>query len=90
MSIKKTDNFFVISNYQHDPTHLLDYCDQYIIYEQTNINEIIYDYKKLNVIHSKHSGHNISDYFQYFIDNYENLPETIALIKGNVFPRHYF
>lgn len=34
------------------------------------------------------TGHNLSDYLKFIIDNYENLPEELGFIKGNVFPRH--
>lgn len=37
---------------------------------------------------TKHTGHNISDYLGYIIENYDNLPDEVAFIKGNIFPRH--
>lgn len=86
--MQKTDNFFVISNHNYDPRHLLEYCQDYIIYDQSGKQE----YKEMlvgtKVVHARHSGHNISDYFTFFIEHYGDLPKTIALIKGNIFPRH--
>ena len=31
--MRKTDNFFVISNYNTDPSYLIDYCNDYIVYD---------------------------------------------------------
>jgi hypothetical protein len=86
--MKKTDNFFVISNFNYDTRHLLTYCKNYVIYDQSNKKEYKDMLGGLNVIFSKHSGHNISDYFTFFIENYDSLPEIICLIKGNIYPRH--
>lgn len=87
-AMEKTNNYFVISNYNYDPRHLLEYCDNYIICDQSieqKYNDIL---AGTNFVKSKHTGHNISDYFSFFIEHYDNLPECIALIKGNIFPRH--
>ena len=36
----------------------------------------------------KNYGYNLAAYLLFIIDNYENLPERIAFIKGNIIPRH--
>ncbi|WP_294870213.1 DUF3431 domain-containing protein [Sulfuricurvum sp. RIFCSPLOWO2_12_FULL_43_24] len=86
--MQKTDSFFIISNHNLDPRHLLDYCSDYLIYDQSQQAE----YKEMLVgtkfVNARHTGHNISDYFTFFIHHYDNLPETMILIKGNIFPRH--
>ena len=33
-------------------------------------------------------GYNLTAYLLFIIDNYDNLPERIAFIKGNITPRH--
>ena len=33
-------------------------------------------------------GYNLSSYFKFIIDNYNNLPDRIGFFKNNVFPRH--
>lgn len=86
--MKKTDNFFVISNYNQDPSYLLDYCSDYVIYDQSDSDDFDKVLEGKKVLKSKHTGHNISDYFTYFIDNYSNLPEFMVLIKGNIINRH--
>ncbi|MFD2864940.1 DUF3431 domain-containing protein [Mucilaginibacter antarcticus] len=86
--MKKTENFFVISNYNTDPSYLLDYCKDYIVYDQSDKNTFDVSKTSLKFQITQHTGHNITDYFKFFIDNYDNLPETIALIKGNIIGRH--
>ncbi|MDA9272967.1 DUF3431 domain-containing protein [Flavobacteriaceae bacterium] len=83
-----TDTFFLISNYNTDPSYLLKYCEDYIIYDQSDKSFFDIGKTKLKFVKSQHTGHNISDYFQFFIDNYDNLPDQIALLKGNIIGRH--
>lgn len=86
--MEKTDNYFVISNYNCDPRHLLEYCRDYVVYDQSSEQKYKDVLSGANFVTSKHTGHNISDYFKFFIDRYGDLPERISLIKGNIFPRH--
>ncbi len=88
--LKKTDTFFIISNYNTDPERYLQYCNDYHIYDQStdaDIKERLNrKYGKISFV--KNTGHNISDYFRYFIDNYDSLPEHMMLAKGNMIGRH--
>lgn len=86
--MEKTNNYFVISNHNYDPRHLLEYCNNYTIYDQSGDQKYKDFLIGTNFVNSKHTGHNISDYFTFFIENYDNLPECISLVKGNIFPRH--
>ena len=86
--MKKTDNFFIISNYKHDPRYLLEYCKDYLICNQSDDSEIRNILKGTNYIETQHTGHNITDYFNFFIENYNSLPEYMALLKGNIIDRH--
>ncbi len=90
MSMKKTDTFFIISNFNTDPEYYTLCTENYHIYDQSNdsdIKELLSKkYKKISF--SQHTGHNISDYFSFFIDNYDNLPEWMMLAKGNMIGRH--
>jgi hypothetical protein len=92
MTVKNLKIFWVISNFKQDPTNIIDvikHTGEYVIFDQGDgvlvpkeiINGDFYS-------QSKHTGHNISDYLRYIIDNYEDLPERVGFIKGNVFPRH--
>jgi hypothetical protein len=88
--MKKTDTFFIISNYNTDPEKYLEYCNDYHIYDQSvdiKISEQLKDkYTKISFV--ENTGHNISDYFHYFIDNYDHLPAHMMLAKGNMIGRH--
>ena len=88
--MKKTDTFFIISNFNTDPERYLKYCKDYHIYDQSTDVELKENlqkkYKKISFV--KNTGHNISDYFRFFIDNYDNLPEYMMLAKGNMIGRH--
>lgn len=87
--MKKTQNFFLISSYNCNPNYLLEYCDNYIIYDRSDIDSYKNEISKLkNVKRVINTGHSISDYFKFFIENYDNLPEFILLLKANIIGRH--
>ena len=93
--MKKTDTFFIISNYNTDPEKYLEYCEDYHIYDQSpdiKIREQLKaKYTKISFV--ENSGHNITNYFRYFIDHYDHLPAHMMLVKGNmiggIFPRSF-
>lgn len=88
--MEKTDTFFIISNYNTDPELYVNYCQDYHIYDQSPDIEIRdklkAKYRKISFV--ENTGHNISDYFRFFIDNYESLPQYMMLAKGNMIGRH--
>ena len=88
--MKKTDTFFIISNFNTDPEFYTLCTDNYHIYDQSNDPEIkkILNNKYSKISFSQHTGHNISDYFRFFIENYDELPEWMMLAKGNMIGRH--
>jgi hypothetical protein len=88
--MKKTDTFFIISNFNTDPEPYTLFSDSYHIYDQSTDQDLknILKEKYFKITFSQHTGHNISDYFRFFIDNYENLPEWMMLAKGNMIGRH--
>lgn len=82
--------FWVISNYQQDPSEVVESLNgEYHVFNQGESpfipHEII---ESGRVSNSLHSGHNLSDYLQYIIQNYRSLPSRVGFIKGNLFPRH--
>jgi len=95
MSIKKTsiedkNIFFIISNFNTDPELYLDYCNDYIIYDQSKLEPIktILKEKYQKISFVQNTGHNLSDYFRFFSENWDNLPATMLLAKGNMIGRH--
>ena len=88
--MNKTDNFFVIHNFNTVPDELIELCQDYIIYDcstDSNVKEQLHN-GQYNVIDVENTGHNITTYFSYFDEHYDNLPEVICLLKGNMIGRH--
>jgi hypothetical protein len=84
----KSDAFFVITDYNHMPQDLSEswiskYAKNYLIYDKAGRwkeNENIK--KQINV------GQSVYDMFDYILNNYDNLPEMVCFVKGDVIPRH--
>jgi hypothetical protein len=72
------------------PKELIEYCNDYLIIDCSDDGKTPDELKAAgyNFIHVENTGHNLTSYFHYFIDNYDNLPEHIALLKGNIIGRH--
>lgn len=88
--MNRTNNFFIIHNFNTVPTRLLEYCKDYVIYDcssEQSVKDKLHS-MNLNVIDIENTGHNITTYFSYFADNYDNLPEVMCLLKGNMIGRH--
>lgn len=90
MTAVENDIFWVISNYRQDPSAVIEaLCGEYQISNQSKSDcippEFINDGRLVDTLHS---GHNLSDYLQYIIENYDRLPCRIGFVKGNLFPRH--
>ena len=86
----KTDNFFVIHNFNTVPVELIELCENYVIYDcstDESIKKTLHDCN-YNVIDVENTGHNITSYFSYFAENYDSLPEVMCLLKGNMIGRH--
>lgn len=83
MNIEK--NFLMVSNYNADISWILDYTNNYIIYDRSDTDEWIKQFDSKKVIKSPNIGWDIYDKLTYIIDNYNNLPNVIILVKGNIF-----
>ena len=88
--MESENNFWIISNYNQDPSDVIHELDErFLIFNQGKKSFNPEKYQKDEFYRdSLHSGHNISDYLKYIIDNYHNLPNSLGFIKGNLFPRH--
>lgn len=88
--MKRTDNFFLIHNYNTVPTELLEYCEDYLIVDASTENAVTDELNErgLRYVHIENTGHNITTYFDYFAEHYEALPEVICICKGNMLGRH--
>lgn len=88
--MKKTSTFFVIHNFNTVPTELLEYCENYIIYDasiEDGIEEQLKE-KNLSYIKIPNTGHNLSTYFRFFQEYYDELPDVMCLTKGHMVGRH--
>ncbi|KKQ77193.1 hypothetical protein A3B84_01365 [Candidatus Nomurabacteria bacterium RIFCSPHIGHO2_02_FULL_35_13] len=83
--MKITKNLLMVSNYNADISWILDYTDNYIIYDRSETDEWIKPFDPKKVKKVPNIGWDIYDKFTYIIDNYDNLPETMIMTKGNVF-----
>lgn len=69
-----------ISSYGQDCSWVKDYTDNFVIWEQ-------HGHIKNPLPHIKvsHMGSDIHDKFSWIIQNYENLPEIVIMLKANLF-----
>ena len=84
-------NFFVISNYNSDPLHLINFCEDYLILDQSTedvIVDLLRQQKDSKIRFVNHVGHNLIDYLDFIIQNYLSMPDRVAFIKGNIIGRH--
>lgn len=73
------DTFTFISNYNNDLTWVPETFSDYVIYDQSDTSSLP------NTVKRPHGGSDIYDKFSWIIENYDYLPDTIIMIKGNLF-----
>lgn len=79
----------VISNYNYDPRPLARWFDSYEIRDQSDPSwEWVLSGQDLAVRKSPHVGHNLLDYFDYLLENWDRLPDKVLFAKGNMLTRH--
>ena len=74
---------FIVSNYNTDWRWILNYTKNYIIYDRSD--QDIVDINNPNLIRVPNVGMNIYDYCKYFYEHYDDLADSIYLLKGNLF-----
>ncbi len=86
----QTDNFFLIHNYNTVPENIIAYCKDYLLMDASDEEEVRNKIKEkgLKAVSVKNTGHNITSYFRYFAEHYNDLPEVLCLCKGNMIGRH--
>jgi hypothetical protein len=75
----KPKAFFVVSRYNEDLNWILEYTNDFLIY---NKGEPIAD---VRVVNTENIGGNQRDIFKFIYENYENLPELIAFLQAYPF-----
>lgn len=69
---------YVISRYCHKVAWLADYTDDYVIYDRS-------PHPLAGSVVVPNLGSDISDKFQFIIDNYDHLPDVAVYTKANLF-----
>lgn len=72
----KNSNHLVISNYNCDPTYLLNLTDAFSLYDKSDDPGYSYLIAQISKnVHFTHNyGHNLCDILDYIVDNYDSLP----------------
>lgn len=82
----------LISNFNTVPRELIDsWGEDWLLLDQSTNVAVLAELTALGdarIVFTKHVGHNLLDYINYFVSNYDNLPDTMVLAKGNIVPRH--
>lgn len=88
--IKKTDNFFLIHNYNTVPEELITYCKEYLVVDASDDGKTpkLLEQKGIRFIRTENTGHNITTYFSYFASHWDTLPPVLCICKGNMLGRH--
>lgn len=76
---------YVVSNYNHKVSWLLDYAEDYIVYDRSDNKWWTRDIPEEKVKRVQNIGSDIYDKFGYIIENYDNLPDVAVYTKGNIF-----
>ncbi len=83
--MKIEHNFLMVSNYNADISWILEYTDNYVIYDRSDTDEWIKSFDPKKVIKVPNIGWDIYDKFTFIINNYDNLPDSMIMTKGNIF-----
>jgi len=88
--MEKTDNFFLIHNFNTIPDNLIAYTSSYCIVDASDDPAVTAALKNggYTFTHRENTGHNLTSYFSWFAENYDALPEVVCLLKGNIIGRH--
>lgn len=90
IKMKKTDNFFLIHNFNTVPEELLSYCRDYLVVDASTDERIpgLMEEKGIRFIQVENTGHNITTYFDFFGEQFDTLPQVMCICKGNMLGRH--
>jgi hypothetical protein len=85
----------IISCYNNDLKYIFDLTDKRKSFSKNNIfiynkgEQTLKEYdEKSQIKKIKNTGYSITSFCTHILENYENLPDVLILIKGNVAPRH--
>ena len=97
-----TKNFICISSFNDDLNWFKEFDYPHIIYDkcckgiekskyypyEIKPSDLDKKYPSLNITNGEIGGYNINEYLSFLITNYDNLPDNVVFIKGNIIDRH--
>ncbi len=92
--MERSSNFFVIHNYNTVPEELVSLCGGHVIFDASDDPAVRAELDARaarggwNVRRVENTGHNITTYFSWIADEWDDLPPVAALLKGNLIGRH--
>lgn len=84
------DHHLIVSNFNTDPSLIVRRFTNFTILDQSTDESFSATLLKKfpDAIKSPHVGHNLGDYFGFIYENWNSLPKTLILGKGNLIGRH--
>lgn len=76
---------YILVNYNFTPTWLLEYTDDYLIYDRSESKEYLKDFDQSKIIYTENIGNVDYDKLRYLVDNYDTLPDVFVWGKTNLF-----
>lgn len=76
---------YILVNYQHDPSWVKEYSDDYLIYDRSEKTEWTKNIPRKSLIFTENVGNVDYDRLSYLIENYNHLPDVFVLAKSNLF-----
>lgn len=74
-----------ITNYESNPDWVKDYTDDYFLFDRSLNRECVSTIPKDKIRFVPNIGSDNYDRFVWIVENYENLPDVVHLVKGNLF-----
>ena len=84
--------YCVIHNYNMIPEQLVSYLDpdHFIIFDASDDGKTMTELESKGwpVRHLRNTGHNITSYFEWISEHYDDMPDVVMFAKGNMIGRH--
>lgn len=78
------DTFYFVSNYNYPLDWLSEYTDRFEVWDRSNDESFTSMLPQEKVRKVENKGSDWYDKLGWIVENYDNLPETIMLVKGNL------
>lgn len=75
----------VLTNYNFTPDWVLNYTDEFVIYDRSDSKEYLVDFPQDHIRHQDNIGDADFSKLTYLIDNYYDLPDVFLWSKSNLF-----